>query len=120
VVIGGVIKLNLDRELPFLASEDLMLAATRAGADRQEAHEVVRRHSRDVAEQMDSGAGGNDLLDRLQADPLFAGVELAAFTSAERFVGRAPEQVDQFIESTIAPIRARYAGKLGTTAELDV
>ena len=120
VVIEGITKSNLDRELPFLASEDLMLAATRAGADRQDAHEVVRRHARDVAQQMESGAGGNDLLDRLQADPLFAGVELGGFSSAERFVGRAPEQVDQFIEATVAPIRARYAGKLGTTADLSV
>jgi adenylosuccinate lyase len=120
VVIEGMTKSNLDRELPFLASEDLMLAATRAGADRQDAHEVVRRHARDVAQQMESGTGGNDLLDRLQADPLFAGVELDGFSSAERFVGRAPEQVDQFIEATVAPIRARYAGKLGTTADLSV
>lgn len=120
VVIEGIIGANLDRELPFLASEDLMLAATRAGADRQEAHEVVRTHSREVARQIEAGAGGNDLLERLQQEPLFAGVELGAFMSAERFTGRAPEQVDHFIETVVTPIRSRYAGKLGATAELSV
>jgi adenylosuccinate lyase len=120
VVLEGPIKANLDRELPFLASEDLMLAATRAGADRQEVHEVVRRHSRVVAEQMAEGTGGNDLIARLQDEALFAGVELDTFEDAERFVGRAPEQVDAFLDSVIAPIRARYVGKLPKSAELAV
>ena len=97
-----------------------MLAATRAGADRQEAHEVVRQHSREVSAAMAEGAGHNDLLERLSAEPLFAGVELADFESAERFVGRAPEQVDQYLEQVVAPIRARYEGKLPTSAELIV
>ncbi|MCH2144597.1 MAG: adenylosuccinate lyase [Phycisphaerales bacterium] len=120
VVLEGTIKANLDRELPFLATEDLMLAASRAGADRQEAHEVVRRHARDVVERMASGSVENDLLARLQKDPLFEGVELASFEDASRFIGRAPEQVDAFIEDVVAPIRARFAGKLPSSAELTV
>lgn len=114
------IQANLARELPFLASEDLMLAATRAGADRQQAHEVVRKHAREVAEQLAAGAGSNDLLARLQDEPLFKDVQLASFESAERFTGRAPEQVDRFIETVLTPIRRRYDAKLPNSIELSV
>ena len=111
---------NLGRELPFMASEDLLLAAARAGGDRQELHEVIRRHARDVAEELAGGATRNDLLDRLRREPLFEGVEIEAFEDASRFVGRAPEQVVRFIEAVVAPIRSQYRQKLPVSPELSV
>jgi adenylosuccinate lyase len=111
---------NLGRELPFMASEDLLLAAARAGGDRQELHEVIRRHARDVAEELAGGATRNDLLDRLRREPLFEGVEIEGFEDASRFVGRAPEQVVRFIEAVVAPIRSQYRQKLPVSPELSV
>ena len=120
VVNEALVAANLKRDLPFLASEDLMLAAARSGQDRQELHEVIRRHSREVAEQLAAGEHTNDLFERLRSEPLFDGVQLEDFEDAQRLVGRAPEQVDRFIETVVNPIRARYRQKLPSSAELSV
>lgn len=120
VVNEAIIKANLARELPFMATEDLMLAATRAGADRQEAHEVIRTISREVAAGLAQGELHNDLLERLAREPLFAKVSLSEFEDASRFVGRAPEQVDGFIKEVVDPIRAKYRSSFPQKAELSV
>jgi len=120
VVNEAQVRVNLQRELPFLASEDLMLAAARAGGDRQELHEVVRKHSREVAEAMADGESRNDLFDRLRKEPLFAAIAIDDFEDAGRLVGRAPEQVDRFIEAVVTPIRRAYGQKLPKSAELSV
>ncbi|HAW96108.1 MAG TPA: adenylosuccinate lyase, partial [Phycisphaerales bacterium] len=120
VVNEAIVTANLARELPFMATEDLMLAAARAGADRQEAHEVIRTISREVAAELAEGSMQNDLLERLAGDPLFAEVELSAFEDASRFVGRAPEQVDAFIHEVVHPIRAKYRASFPQKAELSV
>ena len=120
VVNEAIITANLARELPFMATEDLMLAAARAGADRQEAHEVIRTVSREVAAELAGGSMKNDLLERLAREPLFAAVPLSEFEDASRFVGRAPEQVDGFIQAVVAPIRARYRAAFPQKAELSV
>ncbi len=120
VVNQAIVKANLARELPFMATEDLMLAAARAGADRQEAHEVIRTVSREVAAELAQGAQHNDLLERLSKEPLFAKVPLSEFEDASRFVGRAPEQVDGFVREVVDPIRAKYRSSFPQKAELSV
>jgi adenylosuccinate lyase len=108
VVHERVIRDGLARELPFLATENLLMAAVRNGVDRQEAHEAIRRHCRAAAEQIKSTGGANDLLERLRAEPLLAGVELGGALDPSDYVGRAPEQVDRFLEEVVEPIRQRY------------
>lgn len=120
VVNEAMVCANLKRDLPFLASEDLMLAATRTGQDRQELHEVVRRHSREVAAHLAEGNTDNDLFERLSKEPMFADVEVEAFEDASRLVGRAPEQADRFVETIVTPIRMRYREKLPNSPELSV
>ncbi|HUR91591.1 MAG TPA: adenylosuccinate lyase [Gemmatimonadaceae bacterium] len=102
------IRRRIERELPFMATEELIVRAVRAGRDRQAAHEVIRKHSLDAARAMKEGADTNDMLDRLAADPEF-GVpmdDLRGVLSPERFVGRAPQQVDDFLAEIVEPILA--------------
>ena len=95
-------------ELPFMATEKILVRAVRAGGDRQTAHEIIRKHSLAAAQTMKDGAQKNDLLERLGADRNF-GVpisELQAILEPREFVGRAPEQVDDFLTHVIDPILA--------------
>ena len=98
-------------ELPFMATEELIVRAVRAGASRQDAHEVIRRHSIAAARAMKDEGHANDMLQRLALDPEF-GVPLGDLTTtldASRFVGRAPQQVDDFLAEVVAPILADAA-----------
>ena len=102
------IRRRIERELPFMATEELIVRAVRAGRDRQVAHEVIRKHSLDAARAMKEGADTNDMLDRLAADPQY-GVpmdDLRGVLSPERFVGRAPQQVDDFLAEVVEPLLA--------------
>ena len=95
-------------ELPFMATEALIVRAVQAGLSRQEAHEVIRVHSIAAARAMKDEGRANDMLDRLAADPAF-GVpldDLRAALDPHRFVGRAPEQVDEFLDEVVAPLLA--------------
>jgi adenylosuccinate lyase len=120
VVYEKTIRANLMAELPFMASENLLMAAVRAGADRQEAHEVVRQHSQAAAQQVKEHGGENDLLDRLREEPIFAGIDFDEVLDPLAYVGRAPEQVDRFIADVVEPVRKRYAEELGAVSELRV
>jgi adenylosuccinate lyase len=112
VVYPRTIAANLDAELPFMATENLMMAAVRRGADRQEAHEVIRTHSQAAAQRVKLEGASNDLLQRLAGEAIFAGIDLHAELDASKFIGRSPQQVDRFIAEVVEPIRARYAGSL--------
>ncbi|MCL2304997.1 MAG: adenylosuccinate lyase [Planctomycetaceae bacterium] len=120
VVYEKVIAKNLQAELPFMATENILMTAVERGGDRQDLHERIRVHSQAAANIVKQEGGANDLLDRLKNDPAFAPIDLDAEMNAERFVGCAPEQVDEFLEQEIAPIRCKYADSLGTEAELRV
>jgi adenylosuccinate lyase len=115
----SVIAQHVARELPFMATETLLMEAVRRGADRQAAHDVIRRHSLAVAEQVKQGQP-NDLLQRLAKEPIFAEVDFASLADAGRFVGRAPEQVEEFLREVVSTIRQRYPSFLGQRAELTV
>lgn len=121
VVYEKTIRANLMAELPFMASENIMMAAVAQGADRQEAHEVIRSHSQAAAERVKrEGAADNDLLTRLRDEPMFKGVDLDAVLDPTVYVGRAPEQVDQFIHEVVEPIRSRYQEQLNADTFLRV
>ncbi len=120
VVYEKTIESNLLAELPFLATENLLMAAVRAGADRQEAHETIRRSSQAAARAVKLEGGRNDLLDRLRSEPIFAALDLDAVLAPTEYIGRAPEQVDQFIAAVLGPIRDRYRDFLGATTDLRV
>ena len=97
-----------------------MLAVTKAGADRQEAHERIREHSMAAALEVKQHGRANDLMQRLKQDAFFATVDLAAALNPASFIGRAPEQVDQFVVTVANPIRAKHAATLKSTAALRV
>jgi len=120
VVYPKVIGRNLEAELPFMATENILMAAVAAGGDRQELHERIRRHSQAAAAVVKQEGGRNDLLDRLAGDPAFAKVDLAAALDPAKFVGRAPEQVDEFLAEVVDTIRAKNPPPTGLQAEVTV
>lgn len=120
VVYPQVIARHLQAELPLMASENILMAAVAAGGDRQDLHERIRRHSLAAATEVKQHGRANDLVERLQADPAFAAIDWSAALDPARFVGRAPQQVDEFLAEVVAPIRARYSAQLAGDAELRV
>jgi adenylosuccinate lyase len=120
VVYPQVIAANLDEELPFMATENILMAAVQAGGDRQELHEHIRRHSHDAAARIKQEGRANDLLQRLEADSAFSKVDIASLLNPRQFIGRAPEQVDEFVAEVIEPIRARYSSSEALAAEVKV
>lgn len=108
-VRAPVIARRVREQMPFMATERWLMLGVQAGGDRQSLHEVVRRHALAVAEAV-AGGGANDLMERLVADPAFAAVDrtrLAAELEPARYVGRAPEQVGEFLHEYLDPLLAR-------------
>jgi adenylosuccinate lyase len=112
VVYPKVIERYLREELPFMATENILMAAVTAGGDRQDLHERIRQHSQAAGRVVKEQGGANDLLERLAKDSAFAKVDLQSVLDPAQFVGRAPQQVDEFIGEVVAPIRQRYAAPL--------
>jgi adenylosuccinate lyase len=116
-VHGARIRRRLMDELPFMATEELIVRAVEAGGDRQAIHEVIRRHSVEAATAMKNNGHANDLLNRLAGDRDFPReVDLTAAANPVRYIGRAPEQVDEFLAEVVEPILTR-AGNLPRPAE---
>jgi adenylosuccinate lyase len=103
-----------------MATENILMAAVQAGGDRQLLHEKIRVHSQAAAEQVKMHGRPNDLIDRLKSDAAFAKVDIDALMKPSDFVGRAPEQVDEFIETRVAPVLEKYKHLLGEGSELKV
>ncbi len=120
VVYEKTVAANLNAELPFMASENLLMAAVSNGADRQEVHEVIRTHAQAAAGRVKREGAPNDLIERLAADEHFKGIDLDSVLDASLYIGRAPQQVDAFVSAVADPIRARYAGALDTDVQLKV
>ncbi len=120
IVNREVIARNTASILPYMATENILMAAVAGGGDRQEIHECIRRHSQAVTAALKAGAEKNDLLDRLKADPLLAKVDFDAVMEQGQFIGRAPQQVDEFLAEQIEPLRRRHAHLLGQSAEVNV
>ena len=115
----AVMEMNLKNELPFMATENILMEAVAAGGDRQQLHERIRQHSQEAAAVVKQEGRPNDLLQRLADDELFAGVDLAGLMEASQFVGRAPQQVQQFLDEVVKPIRQQYPQQ-ETVAEVNV
>jgi len=135
VVYPKVIEARVAAELPFMATEDiLMAAATAAGAkrqrtgkrspskagDRQELHERIRRHSHAAAREVKLYGRSNDLIQRLTRDPAFAHVDLQRTLDPKRFIGLAPQQVDAFLKDVVRPILNKYRSVRHKDVSLDV
>jgi adenylosuccinate lyase len=118
VVYPQVTARHLAEELPFMATENILNAAVAAGGDRQDLHERIRQHSQAAADVVKQHGGANDLLQRLSGDAAFAEADLDAALDPTSFIGRAPEQVDEFVAEVVQPIRDRYATALATQAEV--
>ncbi len=118
VVYPEVIRQRLCEELPFMATENILMDAVRAGGDRQELHERIRQHSQQASRVVKEQGGANDLLERLAGDAAFAGIDLQAAVLPSRFIGRAAEQVTQFISEVIEPIRKRFEKRPAPDAEV--
>ncbi len=120
VVYPKVIAAHVAAELPFMATENILMAAVKAGGDRQELHERIRKHSHAAAAQVKQLGKANDLIERLKGDEAFAKVDFKAVMNPKAYVGRAPEQVDEFIAEVVTPVRRKYRKQLGRKVELDV
>jgi adenylosuccinate lyase len=120
VVYPEVIRRHVDEELPFMASENILMAAVAAGGDRQDVHERIRQHSIAAAAQVKELGRPNDLMARLQSDPVFAKIDFRSVLDPVAFVGRAPQQVDDFIQLVVGPIRQRWPRSRTQFAELEV
>jgi adenylosuccinate lyase len=122
VVYPKVIEQRLRKELPFMATENIMMDAVKRGGDRQQLHERIRIHSMEAGRRVKEEGEENNLLELIAADPMF-GVsidELNGILDPSLYVGRSPQQVDEFIGEVVEPLLAGYAGKLSVTAEINV
>jgi adenylosuccinate lyase len=120
VVYQKTIEAAVNNELPFMATEEILMAGVRAGGDRQQLHEIIRKHSQDAARQVKEQGRPNDLLTRLAAEPAFTKTDLSKVLDPHRYVGRAPEQAQQFVAQIVEPIRAKYQSYLSQKNELRV
>ena len=122
VVYPKVITAHLMAELPFMATENIMMDAVKMGGDRQELHEKIRTHSMAAGKLVKEEGKANDLLDRIAADPAFniSKEALQKVMKPENYVGRAPEQTEEFLNGVIKPILAENKDALGMHAEINV
>lgn len=122
VVYPKVVGARVMAELPFMATENIMMQAVKKGGDRQELHERLRSHSLAAARVVKEEGGQNDLLQRIAADPAFGLTmdELSQVMHPALFVGRAPEQVTEYLRDYIRPLLKANASILGVKAELKV
>jgi adenylosuccinate lyase len=96
------------------------MAAVKAGGNRQELHEKIRLHSHAAAAQVKMLGKSNDLVGRLKADIAFAMIDFERVLNPDAYIGRAPQQVDEFIRDIVTPIRRKYKKELGRKVELNV
>ncbi len=120
IVNEKVIEQRLAAELPFMVTENVLMTAVKAGGDRQDLHERIRQHSIAAAQQVKQHGKENDLIARLKDDSAFASVNVGRIMDARRYIGRSPQQVDEFISQTVGPIRQRYTANLGRKVALKV
>jgi len=122
VVYPKVIRQRVMRELPFMATENIMMSAVKKGGDRQELHERIRQHSLAASKRVKEEGLENDLLERICADKAFGldRSEIDSLLEPEKYTGRAPQQVVEFITERVQPILDANKDVLGETTELSV
>ena len=122
VVYPKVVRSRVMAELPFMASENIMMKAVKKGGDRQELHERLREHAVAAAAVVKQEGQPNDMIARVEADPAFGLTreEIESELQPEAFTGRAPQQVEEYLDSYIRPLLAANPDDVGLQAELSV
>lgn len=122
VVYPKVIERHIRDELPFMATENLIMSMVKKGGDRQECHEKIRVLSQEAGAQVKQHGKDNDLIERVKADSYFAPImnELEELLNPISFTGRAADQVDEFLEEEVDPVLKKYAKFLEKPAEIVV
>ncbi|XP_023343957.1 adenylosuccinate lyase [Eurytemora carolleeae] len=122
VVYPKVIERYIAQELPFMATENFIMAMVKAGGDRQDCHEQIRVLSQQAGDVVKKEGGDNDLIQRIKDCAYFAPIhaELETLMDPTTFVGRAPEQVREFLDSEVYPVLAKYPGQLEGSVSLAV
>ena len=122
VVYPNRIKKHIMEELPFMATEYIIMEEVKAGGDRQEIHEIIRQHSMEASKKVKMDGEENDLLERILADTTLRldKTKLMQVLDPKNFIGFAPVQTQEFIDNEIAPLLKKYAQDLGMQTELKV
>ena len=122
VVYDKVIYQRFMKEIPFMATENIMMDAVKRGGNRQELHELIREYSMQAGATVKKGGKENNLVDLIAADPAFGMTkeEIEAILEPKNFVGRAPEQTEEFITEVVKPVLDANKDVLGMTAEINV
>ncbi len=120
-VYPNVMRRHLDEEMPFIATENILMHAVSLGGDRQELHEAIRQYSIETASRIKLEGGDNDLLDKLKADPRFRldDAALAGILDIRKFIGIAPQQAKDFV-AAVRPILEENRDLLGVDAQVNV
>lgn len=122
VVYEKVIAKHIAAELPFMATENIMMECVKAGGNRQELHERIRVHSMEASKNVKAEGKENNLIELIKADDMFAAVKdrLDGILDAKNFIGRSPEQVEEFLSAEIDPILEKHKDLLGESGEVRV
>ncbi len=122
VVYPKVIESRLASELPFMATEIILMDAVKAGGDRQELHEKIRTHSMAAAKRVKEEGAANDLLERIAADPAFgmSREQLDSLMKPENFIGCAKEQTEKYLKEVVGPVLEANSDLIGLDAEINV
>ena len=123
VVNEAMVRKNLMEELPFLATENILMEAVKAGGDRQDLHEKIRVHAQAAGHRVKQEGLDNDLIERLRGDPAFASVSHMLtedqLLDPMKYVGRSVEQTERFLKEVVEPLRERYADELASLGGSD-
>lgn len=122
VVYEKTIEKHVREELPFMATENILMECVKAGGNRQDLHEEIRQLSMQAAARVKRDGKSNNLLDLIETDEKFGAVhgKLNEILDAKKFIGRAPSQVSEFIEKDVNPILDKYADLLGETGDVRI
>lgn len=122
VVYEKVIHKHVMEELPFMATETILMVCVKAGGDRQQLHERIREHSMEATRRVRVEGKSNDLLNRIRSDPAFAAAgDLKRLLDPRKFVGCAPQQVMEFISKEVKPVVRKHAAEIGRfSGEIEV
>jgi len=119
IVNEAMVKRNLMAELPFMATENIMMEAVKLGRDRQDVHEAIRVLSHEAGYVVKQEGKDNDLLERLKKEPLLEGIDIDAHLDPMAYIGRSVEQTERFLKEVVEPLRERYKDELEALGSAD-
>ncbi len=117
IVHEATVRANLMAELPFMATENIMMEAVKLGGDRQQVHEAIRRHAQAAGLRVKDEGKPNDLIERLRTEPLLKGVNLDKLMDPMLYIGRSVEQTERFIKEVVEPLRQQYGDAIARLEE---